>query len=83
VLHGRAQFSIAVDGVEPAIASDGRLELRAARHPLMIPAVQRHLTAGDDEAQPENESPAANRQAPAEGPVPVDIVLVPPGTACW
>jgi DNA mismatch repair protein MutS2 len=80
VLHGRAQFSIAVDGVEPAIASDGRLELRAARHPLLIPAVQRHLTAGGDEAQQENESRPPNREPRPEGPVPVDIVLVPPVT---
>ncbi len=74
VLHGRAQFSIAVDGVEPAIASDGRLELRAARHPLMIPAVRRHL-----DVVSESEPPAAS-QPPADGPVPVDIVLVPPVT---
>ncbi len=37
VLQARAQFSIAVDGVQPALATDGRLELRAARHPLLIP----------------------------------------------
>jgi len=73
VLHARAQFSIAVDGVEPAIASDGRLELLAARHPLLIPTVRRRL-----EEEIENQPPAADRQPPAEGPVPVDIVLVPP-----
>jgi DNA mismatch repair protein MutS2 len=33
VLQARARFSTLVDGVKPAIASDGRLELRAARHP--------------------------------------------------
>ena len=35
VLQAKAQFSIRVDGVEPKIAADGRLELRAARHPLL------------------------------------------------
>src|SRR5688500_9337155 len=44
VLHARAQFSILVDGTEPAIAADGRLELRAARHPLLVPAVRRRIT---------------------------------------
>jgi len=35
VLQARARFSVEVDGVQPALASDGRLELRAARHPLL------------------------------------------------
>jgi DNA mismatch repair protein MutS2 len=43
VLQARASFSTLVNGVRPSIASDGRLELRAARHPLLIPALQRHL----------------------------------------
>ena len=37
VLQARARFSLLVDGIQPAIASDGRLELRAARHPLVDP----------------------------------------------
>ena len=35
VLQARARFSLLVDGIQPAIAGDGRLELRAARHPLL------------------------------------------------
>ena len=35
VLQAKAQFSIRVGGVEPKLSSDGRLELRAARHPLL------------------------------------------------
>ncbi|MBA2304052.1 MAG: endonuclease MutS2 [Acidobacteria bacterium] len=35
VLHAKAQFSSRIDGVEPTLAQDGRLELRAARHPLL------------------------------------------------
>ena len=49
VLQARASFSSLIDGQEPAIAADGRLELRAARHPLLIPAVRRHL--GESAAQ--------------------------------
>jgi DNA mismatch repair protein MutS2 len=41
VLNARARFSILVRGVEPKLAKDGRLELRAARHPLLIPALRR------------------------------------------
>src|SRR5262245_13127300 len=41
VLQARASFSKLVDGVRPALATDGRLELRAARHPLLIPALKR------------------------------------------
>jgi DNA mismatch repair protein MutS2 len=66
VLQSRAQFSMAVDGVEPAISTDGRLELRAARHPLLIPAVRRHIADGPEDAGPDSD------------PVPVDILLVPP-----
>jgi DNA mismatch repair protein MutS2 len=64
VLQARAQFSLAVDGVAPAVATDGRLELRGARHPLLMPALRRHMEGGTD------------RQAGA--PVPVDILLIPP-----
>ena len=35
VLQGRARFSESVDGVEPALSTDGAFELQAARHPLL------------------------------------------------
>ncbi len=74
-LQARAQFSMLVDGVEPAIAADGRLELRAARHPLLIPAVRRRLETGtlnfSSTVEPEKLS------VPLD-PVPVDILLIPP-----
>jgi DNA mismatch repair protein MutS2 len=68
VLQARARLSRAVDGIQPAIAADGRLELRGARHPLLIAAVRRQL--GD--AAPGSETPGGG------GPVPVDILLIPP-----
>ena len=35
-LQARARYSLSIDGIEPQISTDGRLELRAARHPLLI-----------------------------------------------
>ena len=89
VLQARARFSLLVDGIQPALASDGRLELRAARHPLLIPAVRRHL--GTDErdsgvglslskAEPRPFDRAQGRPEFVEGrdPIPVDILVIPP-----
>jgi DNA mismatch repair protein MutS2 len=81
VLQARARFSIAVDGVQPAIATDGRLELRNARHPLLIPAVRRHISDPLEEPS-DDDSPADSRAAETAGaspaPVPVDVLLIPP-----
>jgi DNA mismatch repair protein MutS2 len=72
VLQARARFSKLVDGIEPAIATDGRLELRGARHPLLIPEVRRHVDT--DVADGETRIPD-----PGSGtPVPVDVLLIPP-----
>ena len=35
VLQARARYSQSIDGVRPALATDGRFELQAARHPLL------------------------------------------------
>ena len=89
VLQARGRFSRMIDGVKPVIAADGRLELRAARHPLLIGAVRRHLGESMERAptgEPQ-ESGAAHGGAaaadggvstPGEGPVPVDILVIPP-----
>jgi DNA mismatch repair protein MutS2 len=39
VLQARARYSDSVDGVEPALSTDGAFELQAARHPLVKNAV--------------------------------------------
>src|SRR5580765_300727 len=39
VLQARARFSQSIDGIEPALSTDGALELQAARHPLLKAAV--------------------------------------------
>ncbi len=84
VLQARAQFSLTVDGVEPAMATDGRLELRAARHPLLIPAVRRHISDpvrdGADDGSPDAPT-AGTASVAARGealPIPVDVLLIPP-----
>jgi DNA mismatch repair protein MutS2 len=63
VLQAKARFASLVDGTGAAVASDGRIELRGARHPLLIPAVMARL---------------ATKDAPAKAPTPVDIVMIPP-----
>ena len=73
VLQARARFSIMIGGVQPAISADGRLELRGARHPLLIPAVRRHLGDDADPPSAERRTPNANTD-----PVPVDVLLIPP-----
>jgi DNA mismatch repair protein MutS2 len=72
ILQARARFSILVDGIQPALSVDGRLELRAARHPLLIGGVRRHL--GD----PHDESERPNAEPRLANPVPVDVLLIPP-----
>jgi DNA mismatch repair protein MutS2 len=85
VLQARAQLSLMVDGVQPTLAADGRLELRAARHPLLIPAVRRHLGEsgrdsgiGTRDSGTELRTSSPEPRAPNSGPVPVDILLIPP-----
>ena len=36
VVQAKARYSLEVGGILPKVSSDGRLELRAARHPLLI-----------------------------------------------
>jgi DNA mismatch repair protein MutS2 len=79
VLNARARFSILVRGIEPKIAKDGRLELRSARHPLLIPAIRRHLRNERAESGASDGSPSSGGAAADDRePVPVDILLVPP-----
>ncbi len=67
VLQAKARAAHLVSGVAPAVSHDGRLELRAARHPLLIPSVVSRLEDG--------------APTPAHDPVPVDVLVIPPTTA--
>jgi DNA mismatch repair protein MutS2 len=46
VIQAKAEFSRLTGGSEPAISTDGALELRSARHPLLIAAVVARLSEG-------------------------------------
>jgi DNA mismatch repair protein MutS2 len=64
LLQARARLAHVMNAVEPQLAGTGHIELRQARHPLLIQAVVDRL------------EDAAERTVPT--PVPVDIVLRPP-----
>ena len=66
VIQAKARFAHLVSGAAPTLSTDGRLELRAARHPLLLPAVIARL---DTEREP-----------PSREPVPVDVLVIPPTT---
>ncbi len=67
IIQAKVRFAQLISGVAPTLSADGRLELRAARHPLLIPGVIARLDRqrGD---------------LPGKEPVPVDIVVIPPTT---
>ena len=73
VIQAKVRFAQIISGVAPVLSTDGRLELRGARHPLLIPGViARQLE--DDETRRER------GDAPAKKPVPVDVLVIPPTT---
>ena len=69
VIQARASFSRLIDGVEPKLAGDARIELPDARHPLLMPAVR--ARAGERAGRGEEDARPA-------GPVPVDLHIAPP-----
>jgi DNA mismatch repair protein MutS2 len=78
VIQAKARLSAIVNGMEPALSLDGAFELLAARHPLLIPAVTARLDSGITPPGGDPESGGTRRvPSPAQGPVPVDIKLIP------
>jgi DNA mismatch repair protein MutS2 len=69
VVQAKARTSMTVKGIRPQAAVDGRLELRHARHPLLMPAVTRRLPDADERVVRDTE------------PVPIDVLVIPPATA--
>jgi DNA mismatch repair protein MutS2 len=59
VVQARARFSEHLDGVEPALSTDGAFELLAARHPLLVPGIA---------------APGENREDKAPVPVTIKII---------
>jgi DNA mismatch repair protein MutS2 len=85
MLQAKARFGTLVNGTAPEIAIDGRIELRAARHPLLIREVRRRLdgddaggTTGAAKAAPSEDPEAGTAAAVPTDVVPTDIVLEPP-----
>lgn len=69
IVQAKARMSMSFNGVRPALSTDGRFELRGARHPLLIPAVARRLPD------------AGERVARTIEPVASDLLVVPPARA--
>jgi DNA mismatch repair protein MutS2 len=93
VLQAKARFGPLIAGVAPEIALDGRLELREARHPLLIREVRRRLGDGDRETSASGTTKEDGKGRPSEvegsqsqnktsvppaDVVPTEIVLEPP-----
>jgi DNA mismatch repair protein MutS2 len=57
VLQAKARYGHSMQGIAPLISSDGRLELRAAKHPLLLERAANE--------RPASEPPAVSRRAPA------------------
>ena len=74
VLQARAQFSILVDGIEPAIAADGRLEIRGGA----APAADSGRAAAHQRRDAAARGPTARIARTQREPVPVDVLLIPP-----
>src|SRR5207245_2886470 len=66
IIQAKVAFAHLVSGVAPSISADGRLELRGAKHPLLIPAVVSRLDS--------------TRAVPSRDPVAVDLLVIPPIT---
>jgi DNA mismatch repair protein MutS2 len=67
-LHARADLAQRVDGIAPVLTTDGRVDFRGARHPLLIPAM-RDLTMGADPSRRDVH------------PVASDLTIAPPSRA--
>ena len=73
-IQAKAHFARLVDGIAPTPASDGRIELLGARHPLLIAGVVARLDAV-------RRLDADDTRPPRDAPVPIDVVMIPPVTA--
>ncbi|MCC6165255.1 MAG: Smr/MutS family protein [Acidobacteria bacterium] len=83
-IQAKARFSMSFNGVRPALSHDGRLELRHARHPLLIPAVARRVPSFATMTHPvaTEGKPEAGVRVPREKePVASDLLVVPPAKA--
>jgi len=86
VIQARARFSLMTGSIEPIVVADGTFELKGARHPLLMRAVNERLAdrdsgfaIRDSEPRTSNLEPRVpNPESRVPEPVPVDILLTPP-----
>jgi len=74
VMQAKARYSESVDGIEPALSTDGAFELQAARHPLLISQGREGQEGRSGRDGARGLSRASNDV------VPVTIKLIPPST---
>jgi DNA mismatch repair protein MutS2 len=91
VLQARARFSDSIDGIEPALSTDGAFELQAARHPLLLRQARpstgsgradKDIHAGNPSGRADKDTltvSSSNREP--QNVVPVTIKIIPPATA--
>jgi DNA mismatch repair protein MutS2 len=72
VLQAKARYALDIGGVQPVISQDGRLELRGARHPLLI------ARAANEQSASERAGDADRAKPLGSAIVPVDVLLIPP-----
>ena len=80
VVQAKARFAALVGGTEPLLSSDSTVELRSARHPLLIRAVTDRLSEGETAADSEEPGERRDRRQTPVEPVPVDVLLTPPSS---
>ena len=80
VMQGRARYSISIDGVEPALSTDGAFELQAARHPLLIQGGLGSRGSASSQGAATSEGSAGSPGSAARSVVPVTIKVIPPST---
>ena len=83
LIQARARFSLMTQSIEPVIAADGTIELRSARHPLLMDRVVARIEPGLGTRDSGFKRPAVDSPTPDPGsripsPVPIDILLLPP-----
>ncbi|HAK54284.1 MAG: Smr/MutS family protein [Vicinamibacterales bacterium] len=79
MVYAKARLAQLVGGIAPDLSSVGQLELRDARHPLLMRGVTERLNA---EVEVELDRASADQAAVprATEPVPIDLLLTPPVT---
>jgi len=81
-LHAKVRLAQRVDGIAPELTTDGHLEFRGARHPLLIPAVRDLLASSPGSKDPglQEERSGLQGERPATV-VASDLIVTPPTRA--